>query len=99
MTPCQSDPDANEAFASHFARYAERAGREALVDAAEAEDDPQELIRFAKYQFDASSPSLRRAFSTAAAPFRISCPPLREPCGVATPARPGSPIHHRRNRP
>jgi hypothetical protein len=51
MTHCQSDPDANEAFASHFALSAERAGREALLDAAAAEDGPQEQIRFARYRF------------------------------------------------
>jgi hypothetical protein len=32
MTHCQSDPDANEAFASHFPRHAAAAGREALLD-------------------------------------------------------------------
>jgi hypothetical protein len=51
MTLCQSDPDANKAFASHFHRYAAAARRQSLLDAAATEDDPQERIRFAKYRF------------------------------------------------
>lgn len=51
MTHCQSDPDANEIFRWHFARYAAAAGRLTLLDAAAAEDDPQALIRFAQYRF------------------------------------------------
>ena len=49
MTHCQSDPDAHEIFLWHFQQYADHAGREALLDAAAAEDDPQELIR--EYRF------------------------------------------------
>jgi hypothetical protein len=51
MTHCQSDPDANEIFGWHFARYVAAAGRLTLLDAAAAEDDPQALIRFAQYRF------------------------------------------------
>ena len=51
MTHRQSDPDANEIFRRHFARYVAAAGRLTLFDAAAAEDDPQALIRFAQYGF------------------------------------------------
>jgi hypothetical protein len=51
MTHYPSDPAANAIFRWHFQRYADHAGREALLDAAAAEDDPQALIRFARYRF------------------------------------------------
>lgn len=52
MTHYQSDPEAREIFAWHFRRYAEHAGRQALIDAGATEHDPHELIRFAKHRFD-----------------------------------------------
>jgi hypothetical protein len=51
MTHSQSNPDANEIFRWHFRHYAPRAGREALFAESEAENDPEELTRFARYRF------------------------------------------------
>jgi hypothetical protein len=42
----------NSAFKWHFRRFAEHAGRQAIIDASETQTDPHELIRFAKYRFD-----------------------------------------------
>ena len=43
--------EANEAFAWHFARYAEAAGRQSVADAAETETNPRVLLRFAEARF------------------------------------------------
>lgn len=43
--------EANEAFAWHFARYAEAAGRQSVADGAETETDRRELLLFAEARF------------------------------------------------
>ena len=79
MTHCQSDPDANEIFRWHFRHYAPRAGREALFAESEAENDPQELTRFARYRFSDLLIRFTASFSTAATPSRDFCRLLGEP--------------------
>ena len=42
---------ANETFSRHFRKYAVDAGRQSLLDAAETETDPHELVQFAEARF------------------------------------------------
>jgi hypothetical protein len=51
MPNLRYDAEANETFASHFARYAADAGRQSILDAAETETNPRELLRFAEARF------------------------------------------------
>jgi hypothetical protein len=45
--PCEP----NEVFVWHFTRYVADAGRQSLLDAAETEPNPRELLRFAEARF------------------------------------------------
>jgi hypothetical protein len=45
--PCE----ANDAFARHFRRYVADAGPRSLLDAAETETNPSELLQFAEARF------------------------------------------------
>jgi hypothetical protein len=51
MANLRYDGEANAVFAWHFARYVADVGRQSILDAAETETNPRELLRFAEARF------------------------------------------------